>query len=65
MLAALLIAVNGPTILGAGHLDAGAWTRVAFEVATAGLLVHVASGGLVVRSGRRRHAGDRRRRVRR
>ena len=65
MLAALLIVVNGPTIVGAGHLGAGAWARVAVEVAAAWLLVHVASAGLLVRSGPRNQAGDRRRRTRR
>ena len=65
VLAALLIAVNGPTILGAGHLGAGAWARVAVEVAAAWLLVHVASSGLLVRSGPRQHVGDQRRRTRR
>ena len=64
VLAALLVAVNGPTIVGAGHVGAGAWARVAVEVAAAWLLVQVASGAPVVRWESRPH-DERRRGTRR
>jgi hypothetical protein len=65
LLAALLVAVNSPRIVGAGHLGADTWARVAVEVAAAWLLVHMASRGLLTRSAPRQHRADGCRRSRR